>query len=296
MKKIDFIIIGAQKSGTTTLYDWIKQNPAVFLPEMKEMPYFVKEDCFERGETYLEMHYSQAEKQLAWGAAHANNMFFPYVAQRIYDYSPQMKIIAVLRNPIDRAYSAYWYMKRQTWENAPSFEKALQRESEEKNSSFDELSDLTYLSHGHYYNQLLDYYKYFGTNNILILLTEQIKNNPAETLNNVWKFLNLENYNVNFSEKSNEAAMPRIGWLHRLVFTHSSWYKTLLRFLIPLKLRTALNQRIYPFLERINLRKIKYPPMEETTRLRLTKHFQPHNEKLSGLIGIDLRHWNNDKT
>src|SRR3990167_9685258 len=108
MKKIDFIIVGAQKTGTTTFYDWIKQHPSIYLPETKEMPYFARNDCFNKKEQYLKIHYPADEQRPLWGAAHVNNMFFSYVAERIHSYNPQTKIIAILRNPTNRAYSSFW--------------------------------------------------------------------------------------------------------------------------------------------------------------------------------------------
>ncbi len=115
------MIPGAQKSATTTIYMWLKQHPDVFLCTPKEPEFFLNETLFEKGiEFYSKEYFSQVNNQKLVGEASINYLASKEAAERIFDtFGAEMKFIVVLREPVSRINSAYWYLRNQfieTWD------------------------------------------------------------------------------------------------------------------------------------------------------------------------------------
>src|SRR5580765_4385092 len=111
-RAIDFAIIGAQKAGTTALYEYLGAHQDVFVPAVKEVPYFVKDDVYEKGEKYLDVIYREYRGEPIVGIAHVRLMCRPESVDRLLAHNSAMRCIAVLRDPVTRAYSSYWYARR----------------------------------------------------------------------------------------------------------------------------------------------------------------------------------------
>jgi hypothetical protein len=293
--KINFLIIGAQKAATTTLYSWLQQHPDVFLPKTKEIVFFANEDFYQQGERYLDIFYNEYKGQRAIGSNYVQYIYFPNIASRIYSYNPNIKLIAVLRNPIERAYSAYWFARSNGRESEESFEKAL--EKEEKGSSdwsFDDQADCTYLSHGRYAEQLKVYLNIFRKDQLLVLLTEQLRNNPFEALSTTLGFLELpidrDQFNLSFDK--NIAAKPRLYNLQKVLMEPDYWYKHWWRKLFPAPLRQTIREGFTKRIISWNRIPFRYPEMSSETRAKLVEYFKPLNDELEQLIGMDLSSWN----
>ena len=156
----NFLIIGAQKAGTTSLLRYLEAHPDIFVPDEKEVSVFFDDYHYNKRfekipyENYFESW--QGEKFAGNGPV--NLLYFSdQSAKQIYKFNTSMKLIAILRNPIDRAYSAYWYFVRNGFEKE-SFESALEREKEIlKYSNFEQKANFTYISHGYYHQQLIPF-------------------------------------------------------------------------------------------------------------------------------------------
>lgn len=152
-QRIDFLVIGAHKSGSTSLYNYLKQHPDVFLPDVEENRFFTKDEFYSEDTTFLDIYYRDLRTEQVVGGKNVHLMYFPWAAERVYNYNPRMKLVVILRNPIDRAYSAYWFARKNGWESCRTFEEAIKREPERLNGSYEEQTELTYLTHSYYYFQ-----------------------------------------------------------------------------------------------------------------------------------------------
>jgi hypothetical protein len=291
---IDFFIIGAQKSGTTSLYDHLAQHPQIFLPQVKETRFFHERAVYERGPSWLAPLYRSAPEAALLGGADVHTLFFPEAAWRLHDHNPRMKLLAVLRNPVDRAYSAYWYNRLNGWESCRTFEEALALESQRSRGSYTERAVLTILGHGHYAEQLQRFYSLFGASNLLVLLTEDLApDHVRDTLSRTMRWLGVDPnaIQMNPSRRLNVAGTPRSRGLQRILMSYDTWYRRVLRSIMTPSARFKLQQFVVEPLNTRNVKSFKYPEMNPQTRNKLLKYYAPLNKILSDLIARDLTHW-----
>jgi hypothetical protein len=208
----DFIIIGAQKSGTTSLYSYLSQHPHLIPSYRKEVHFFdggcnYNVDNFKKGRAWYQSQFPPKQNisnnQKAFEASPLY-IFNPLAPKRISELLPEVKLIAVLRNPVDRAISHYFHAKRAGYEPLPIME-ALQAEEERlkpiiekqdyKNNIFIHYS---YKKRGLYYEQLKRYLNYFPMSNILVINSENLFTELDSTLRRILKFVDIDTeYTIN---------------------------------------------------------------------------------------------------
>jgi hypothetical protein len=181
----DFVIIGAQKGGTSFLYHLLTLHPLVEPAAHKELHFFDNPELFDHGAEWYRRCFprlnSKDGQRSMTGEATPYYLFDPPVAKRMAQIVPQARLIALLRNPIDRAYSHYqMQVKRGT--EPRTFEEAI----EQQHSS--------YMSRGIYVDQLLRWFEFFGKEQMLILKSEDFFARPVETLKVVLTFLDLPDW------------------------------------------------------------------------------------------------------
>lgn len=292
-RKIDFFIVGTPKGGTTALSFFLNQHPDIFFPE-KEVPYFSREELYKQGEQILASYYKIGKNEKIWGGVDVTLLYFLHAAQRMYEYHEDMKIIAVLRNPVDRAYSAYWYAKRFGWENSGTFEIALGKEEERSRGSLMEQA-MRYLPHGHYITPLKHYMKLFGEKKVKVILNDDLKKSPEATIQNALKWLGVDESicHIDGARQINKGGMLRFEWLQKLLYTRKSavWQK--IRKIAPPWFFDMLFVNIKrPLVMLATKRDGKYPPMMDATRKKLQAYYKPWNLELSQFLKRDLSHWN----
>jgi hypothetical protein len=187
----DFVIIGAQKGGTSFLYYLLTRHPLVEPAARKELHFFDQPEHFDNGAEWYRRCFprlsSKDGQRSITGEATPYYMFDPPVAERMAEVVPQARLIALLRNPVDRAYSHYqMQVKRGT--EPRSFEEAI----EQQHSS--------YVSRGIYVDQLLRWFEFFSKEQMLILKSEDFFERPVETLKVVLTFLDLPDWQPEASE------------------------------------------------------------------------------------------------
>lgn len=290
--RIGFFLIGAAKSGTTTLYDSLAPCDGIWLPQVKENTIFARDALYAEHHRHLQILYAQAPPGRIHGGAYAHAMHMPEVVERLHRHNPRMKLLAVLRNPIERAYSAYWFARRNTWERL-EFEQALAADARRLEGSYIERAELTHLSQGYYAQHLRRVFQRFSRDQVLVLATERLADSPAEVLAEVLEFLGLDGRTAPpMLGASNVAGLPRLPWLQRFFNAENAWYQRLARRCLPLGLRALIQRTVAePLVNRWNLRRFHYPPMEPRIRAFLAEHYRPHNAELSRLLGWDLSHW-----
>lgn len=190
----DFLIIGTQKGGTTSLFRNLQKNSQTDL-RRKEVGYFSV-----RHHKGLEWYESQIGRKGLTGESDPNYLLYPHVPQRIQQLVPQVKLVVLLRNPVTRAYS-HWQMNRRNHWEKESFEEAVKIEHErigKVNISPENIEDrndfamYSYLTRGYYVDQLIEWFKYFPREQFLILKSEDSNAAPEEALEKVCNFLGIE--------------------------------------------------------------------------------------------------------
>ena len=242
----------------------------------------------------LQEYYADWRGEKFAGNAPVNLLYFgEKTAKKIHEFNPKIKLIAILRNPVERAYSAYWFMVRQGVENK-SFEAALKREqSILDHGNFGERCNLTYVSHGLYCEQLKQFFEFFNKNQLLILLYDDFKLDPKITLKTFYQFLGIKEYfpEEALNKKHNISTKPRIQMLHNLFFSDNP-LRNLYQRIFSERSRYILRTRFTGKLININQIPSQYPPINSSTKEKLIEAFKNPNEKLERIIQRDLSHWN----
>lgn len=198
IKKPDFLILGAQKAGTTTLYDVLCQHPFISAARTKEIAFFDR--YYGRGVSWYSANFS-ARHGLT-GEATPDYIFDPVAQERILELLPDAKFIVLLRNPIDRAISQYFHARRLGYEHL-SFEEALEQEAERIGSQGHRFAGnpiegrryyhaYSYLARGDYASQLERWFDAAGRDRFYIEFSDRFFQEPAEVSQEIFEFLGLE--------------------------------------------------------------------------------------------------------
>jgi hypothetical protein len=252
----DYLLIGAAKSGTTSLQAWLADHPFVLPATMKEVHYF--DYYYYYGEDWYRIHFPAAAARSAFerehrrpfltGEASPTYLSHQWAPERIRRALPGARLLVLLRNPVDRAYSQYQMSVREDLEDLP-FEEALEREAErlapelrrvrrDRHHRSLPLAKHSYLHRSHYDDQMERWLALFPRSQFHVARAEDLESSPQETLDGVHAFLELPPHR--------SAELPRLHTAPR------------------------------------------YPPMAPETRARLVDYFRPRNERLSALLHLDL--------
>ena len=210
-KAPDFIIIGAGKCGTTSLYNYLGYHPQILLPNKKELRFFDKN--FSYGyEWYLAQFPTITDRpDLLTGEASPSYLFLPHVAQRMRDFAPHIKLIVMLRNPVERSISDY-YQNQKTGRNHKTLEEVIREEIQRFGQKTE--TQLSYrgspLLQSLYYYKLKRWMKIFPRNQFLILKSEDFFANLPHSMQQVFEFLDLPNIQNNHYQKYNVGAYPQV--------------------------------------------------------------------------------------
>lgn len=194
---LSFLVIGAQKSGTTTLFEHLRHHPELYVPVEKEAPFFSHPERYRRGTEYLfKRWYATADITLQWGKITPQYMTHPEIPSRIASTFPEIRLIAILRDPIDRAVSHYRMMWRRRWERRgidSAIEEQLQPRKLVK-ARWSLRPDETYVVWGEYGRILSLYYEEFDRDQLLILFTDDLASRPTEIIARICDFIGIERY------------------------------------------------------------------------------------------------------
>ncbi|MGL5080467.1 MAG: sulfotransferase domain-containing protein [Microcoleaceae cyanobacterium] len=213
MSKPDFLVIGAQKAGTTSLYRYLTQHPQILENKSwKEIRYFDLPENYSQGLSwYLGNFPSKLKKgnRLTFDAS-PSYLYFDYIPQRIQQDLGNIKMIAVLRDPAKRAYSA-WQMYHSFSDNPHQHLRDIADERSFADAVDQELNDsghtdypFDYVNRGKYADQLKNYYKYFSRDNILVLSMDQLHKDLSSTLTSVCEFLGIQQFSPSQIEQLQE--------------------------------------------------------------------------------------------
>lgn len=220
--KPDFLIIGAQKCGTTSLFYYLSQHPDLNIPKEKEIHFFDLE--YDKG---VEWYYSlfpkkQFLKTKLTGEASPYYLFHPLVPERVVKYLPKVKIIVLLRNPVDRAYSHFMHQKKLKNEDINSFEEAI--ELENIRTDEDEMKLIngeieislpfrrySYLKRGLYFKQISHWLQYFPIDQFYFIKSEDFFQNTEYELIQLCSFLGVNYKSPNDLLPQNTNFYPQLS-------------------------------------------------------------------------------------
>ncbi|VXB57562.1 sulfotransferase domain-containing protein [Pseudomonas sp. 8O] len=191
--KVNFIIVGAQKCGTTALHESLIKHPSIFIPK-KEIHYFDNKSIYENDINYqnYHSHFLEYKKQSAIGEATPIYLYWNGALDRIKKYNDKIKIIVVLRNPIERAFS-HWNMERNRGNENLTFLEAITCEAHRCAEALPEQHRIySYVDRGHYIKQLNKLWDIFNKEQTLIIDSGRLKNYQRETLLEIHNFLGIE--------------------------------------------------------------------------------------------------------
>lgn len=264
----NFVIVGAMKAGTSNLRKILIQHPDVSMSN-QEIGYFSNEESYAKGVEWYKAFFKDLPDTKWIGEKSPNYYFYPGAAKRIHELIPNAKLIFILRDPISRAYSDYWFSIYRGRELL-SFKKAVALELKGKRKSIYR----QYLKRSSYLEQIREYLEFFPPENILALSFKKMKANPQAAANECFDFLGLDTLEITQTEEAkNPTYLPmsfRLNYLASHLFM--PWWPWMF-FII-----RRITRR----------RKSGYPKMDESVMKTLTEHFAPMNKSLKDEIGFDF--------
>jgi hypothetical protein len=297
----NFLIIGAMKSGTTALYYYLEQHPQVYMSPVKEPNFFAfeGEDLGARwpgdqkginGSSITEIEayralYAQAKDEKALGEASHWYLYRPKAVERIKHHIPDAKMIVILRNPVERAYSHFLHSVRTGTELLTDFTEALQEEaSGARKAAYRE----DYFDRGLYAGQVQRYFDVFGRDQVRVYLHEDLNSSPHETMKDIFQFLQVDDSFIpDVSLKRNVSGFPKNKTLDRYLRGPHPVKRVLKRYL-PFPLR----RRLLVASDALNTRNLTEPPkLQPEVRRQLTGAYREDILNLQELINRNLFAW-----
>lgn len=218
----DFLILGAMKAGTTALFDYLGQHPQVAMPEAKELHYYNRRRYMGWTVQDYIAQFPRRERRMLSGEATPIYLRHPHAPKWVYRDFPDIRLIAILRNPTDRAYSHYQQRLRKTKETESLEELILLEQTQmparwqsfetDETDQHRDVIELSYLSRGRYLEQLERWLEYFPRTQLLILFTEELYGNQGRELNKLAEFLDISAFPENFTRPPvNTSSYEAIG-------------------------------------------------------------------------------------
>ena len=290
----NFFVIGAARAGTTALYNFLYQHPQVFMPEVKEPGFFMLEGT-QRENPYSDLEYAVSNidtyrslfagaqsQHLAVGEATTGYLTTAHVPERIKARVPEARLIVLLRNPIDRAYSE-WELLYRAGREQLSFEEAVRQEPETPATNLPWNPDeLKYVRKGLYHAHLTRYYELFDPAQIGVFLFDDWRSNQLDTLQRIYQFLGVDDtFAPDTNIEHNVGGVPKNKFVYDLIFGSDS-LKQVAKNLLPTK---YLKQIRGAFLDRSK------DGLTPQMRQQLIDHYRPDVQALEKLIDRDLSHW-----
>lgn len=286
----NFICVGAPKCGTTTLYDILRTHPNIYLSAFKEPHFFNVPENYAKGIAYYEQEYfSDVQEEKCVGEFTPSYIFDSAVPRRIKEHlGSDVKILMMLRKPVDRAYSHYLHTLRDGFEKY-SFEEALEKEKGRlQTDNYYYKLKYSYASQGRYARHLKAYLEHFDAAQIKVVLFEDFVQDQSKVVNEVLSFLGLEPILMESEVKSNPARSARFAWVNQLMAS-KGLFKQVVKKMFPSK---KLRQTIRTFIMESNSKKMSVKPLEDSKKAQLfDQYFLEDVRELEDLLKIDLKHW-----
>jgi Sulfotransferase family len=295
----DFFIIGQPKCGTTAMYEMLSRHPQIFMPELKEPHFFVKDAAYRNAPATLDEYLSlfdAAQSDQCIGEASASYLWSCTAAEGIAKLRPDAKLIAILREPASLMHSLHLQMLESRVEIEKDLRTALELEDDRRvgrripASAKDQTPLLFYSEHVRYVKQLRRYRELFPLDQFLLLIYDDFRADNAATLRAVLRFLELDetpSLPPSGANPTVQVRSPRLDQiLHSVSMGEGAVTRTVKRGIKAIT-PTPLRRRVLSGAQRQLLRSVPRPPDEELMA-ELRHRYQPEVEALGEYIGRDL--------
>lgn len=294
----NFLIIGAARSGTTALCNILQQHPDVYFSPLKE-PHFlafngtsvnfrgpgdeslINSEAVTDFDGYCRL-FDGVRNERAVGEGSVSSLYYHKPAiENIRQYTPDAKLIVLLRNPIQRAYSSFLYMTAHGYEPHSDFEQALNEEQHRIDSNWHHIWHYTQM--GFYSEQLSAFREAFGEERMKVLLFDDLKSDPQATVRQLFTFLDVDpEFQPETSTEVNRSGIPRSRMLQHVLYRvkEQQRVKRALKAVVPLKVRE--------WVRRANL---SHPEISTAARERLKIVYRDEIAQLQDLLHRDLSRW-----
>jgi hypothetical protein len=299
----NFLILGAMKAGTTSLYHYLQQHPQVYMSPIKEPNFFalegrkldfngaegrewindrIKREFVTNIAEYRAL-FEEASSETAIGEASTMYLYSPEAPGRIKHYIPKANLITILRNPVERAYSAFLYMCRDSREPLSDFSEALRAEETRMRNNWEWIWH--YKNAGFYYVQLKRYFDVFDQDQIKVYLYEDLRTDTPHVLQSIFKLLKVDDtFTPDTSLRHNLSGVPK----NRALFSYirgPNVVKSVRKPLLPKELRRRISAKLQ---SRIL---VEAPSLAPAIRRELIELYRDDILRLEGLIERDLSGW-----
>lgn len=294
----NFLIVGAAKSGTTSAYRYLRQHPQIYMPDHKE-PLFMVSEIYEKLSTNDPRHhiseehtvftldnyknlFKDANNEIAIGEASTPYLYYHEASiPKIKKHLGDVKIIIFLRNPVDRAFSAYKHFVKQT-ADTDSFEQFLEKEEARIRDNWDILTRPKDLG---FYNKQVKAFKNIFSR-VKIFLLDDLKTEPDKTVKDIYNFLEVDpSFSPDTKMEHNKSAPPGNRLLHSFL-TRNNILKDIARPLVRIMLPAGGTAKLTAYLKTKNKKNI-----QPKTRKYLMELYRDDILNLQGLTGRDLSGW-----
>jgi len=293
----NFLVIGSGRSGTTSLHHYLGQHPDIYVPAVKEPNFFTftgreiiadnRIDQWIRQNSITDLAayealFDSATSERAIGEVSPQYMYTRRAPERIKALIPQARLIAILRNPVDRAYAAYISRMGSGWETRTDFRSAISEEVRRIRENV-RRGSYNYRSSGHYVPHLARYLESFDRDQLGVYLFEEFRRDPDVVLRDIFNFLGVDD---GFRPDTRIRHNPT-GLIHnpvlRELWRRSDAPRRLVRPLLSKPLRDATFQWLH--------RNVYKPPIPPDVRRELIDYYRPGIHDLERLLDRDLSFW-----
>jgi hypothetical protein len=294
----NFLIIGAAKSGTTSLWYYLHQHPQIYFAPIKEPRFFAFEgesvhfrgpgddkwgrEVVSTWDQYQALFRPPAHVRRIGEASNVYLYLASTAAPRIAARLPQAKLLAILRHPVDRAYSNFLMLRGEGRESIKDFRTALRQEKKRLSDGWS--PGWAYARRGFYADAIETYQRYFPASQLRFFLYDDLVRNPAQLFADIFSYLGVDEFEPEVSHHHNVSTLPRSRSLAFYIHNRSPLSRTL-RLFLPAPLRLVIHQR----LRRANAR--RPDPLSPEVRDELLPMFSDDIKRAADLIGRDLSHW-----
>lgn len=292
-KTIDFLIIGAAKGGTTSAFHYLSAHPAIYMPQRKEISFFSRTRDYEKGIDWcLNEWFREASGDSVWGEASPAYMYYDEVPGRIRKTLPGVRLIALLRNPIERAHSHFQMGYRKGLETGTFEDCVDQLLSRPAEAPMRILKGFhaDYLRYGQYARILKQYLDAFPREQLRVYFYETFTREPRQVIDDVWRWLGLPNIETEIFQRrfnvGGRARFPRLGKLMGEVYRFGltqEWAKRLATTFVS---KNRLVGTLCWLNNEFNVKRETSPPLTASMRVRLRDFYQGDVERLQQLLGV----------
>tara|TARA_B100001287_G_scaffold232608_1_gene203735 strand:+ start:854 stop:1741 length:888 start_codon:yes stop_codon:yes gene_type:complete len=283
----NFICLGATKSGTTTLYDILRQHPEIYVPAFKEPHFFDIPENYKNGIDWYQKNYFKNVNKKVIAEFTPSYFFDKEVPERIFNnLGSEVKFVVLLRHPVDRAYSHYLHSKRDEHEEL-DFVESLNQE-EDRLSRYIENKDYlsylrnSYISQGLYGDMVERYLKYFKLENFMFIHFEkEFLLKRDKTIHRVLNFLDIDSQiELQTDLRSNPSSKEKSKTLKRIM-KKKGWWRTIIKWLLPsIQFRQIIRNRV----QRLNIKEYRAEKISEELKSKLfSSYFRDNIDKFERL-------------